>query len=758
MTDAAKAPNGEHKVESPTSVYAVASTAPQMSMGRWVKDSDLEAQTKQHSKTTWATFFTFFYASIGVIYGDIGTSPLYTMASIFANFTPNEEEILGATCLILWGLTTIVMVKYCLFIMMLDDNGEGGTFALYSLIARFANISPGNTQTPDVNDEQLTRYSRVAGLKKRSRAGPALRAWFQRSRFGQLCILFLALLGTSLVLGDAVLTPAQSVLGAVGGLQYKTSITQGGVVGVSCAIVVLLFGVNPFGSAKIGACYAPIVLLWFLFNIITAIYNIHNFYPGVFKAFSPYYGYLYFKNLRHTGWRSLAGVFLAFTGAEATFADIGHFGKNSVRFSFAFVAYPALMLTYLGQAAWMVKHIDQISVTFFASIPFGNGFYWVFFLIAMLAACVASQAMISGAFQIIKQSINLGCFPRLTVKNVSKTMSGSVYIAEANWLMMILTIVCICIFKTTTILGNAYGLCVSAMMFITTILASLAFLMAFDTPVLFVIPFFIFFGFIDCVFLSSNLFKIPTGGWFAVAIAGGVFIFSALWWWGTAKKGIYLRDNKLKLEDLLEAPEHPGKNSDDGSAMLRVASTGQTVTRVPGIALMYTETVLGAPPLLPNLLHAWGALHKNVVFVTVRRVLIPSVHPEERLLFSHTTLPGVYRAVIRYGYMDAIHHDDVFVQKLTQQIMGSVHERSTRGALPESVESAVDGLLSRPPLFILSRASLASIPTNNPVTTFIRKIFLEDVYGTMTRFAKQSSDEWGLDPAKCFEVKQVFRV
>ncbi|KAL3134369.1 hypothetical protein ABBQ38_006624 [Trebouxia sp. C0009 RCD-2024] len=316
-----------------------------------------------------------------------------------------------------------------------------------------------------------------------------------------------------MVLGDGVLTPAQSVLGAVYGLQVKTSVSQGVVVGIACAIVVMIFMIQSFGTGRIGVLFAPIVLIYFLCNLIIAITNMTRYNPRIFK--------------------------LSFLG----------------------IAYPVLILTYLGQAAWLTQFPDQVSSTFYASIPYGDGFYWFVFVFATAAACVASQAMISAAFSIVKQSITLGCFPQLTIHHVSKKVVGSIYIPEVNYVMMVLTVVTIAIFKTTIQLGNAYGVAVSSMLFGTTLLIYLVMLMIWETNFFLATAFFIGFGFIDMVFTTANLNKVPRGGWFALAIAGSVFLLSYLWWWGTSTKLKGVVAAQVKMQDLLTfGPKNPKKD------------------------------------------------------------------------------------------------------------------------------------------------------------------------------------------------------
>ncbi|KAK9808702.1 hypothetical protein WJX72_002233 [[Myrmecia] bisecta] len=535
-------------------------------MGAFLRDADLEAAKKKHQlkKKGWLHTAPLVFASCGVIYGDIGTSPLYVYSSTFTNGVPIETDILGAASLIFWILTLCVVVKYCLIVLWADDSGEGGTFALYSLLCRMAKLTPGNADGLDPEDLKLSRYSSARDVTSKKHKGCSswvqanLQQLLQTSKAAQQTLLIVVLAMTSMVLGDGVLTPAQSVLGAIYGLQVKKpALSSGVIVGVSCAIIILIFAAQRFGTAKIGFSFSPIVILWFLLNIIISGYNTHMFYPTIYKAISPHYAYRFFAQNRHTGWRELAGIFLAITGAEALYADIGHFSRTAIQISFTCIAYPSLVITYFGQAAWLTAHPDQVGSTFYASIPWGDGFYWFMFTIATAAACIASQAMISAVFTIVTQSMSLGCFPRLTVIHTSKKVTGQIYVPEVNFVMMIATVVVVAIFKTTTKLGFAYGVAVSSMMVGTTFLITLVALTVWQINIFLAVAFLLGFGFIDMVFLTTNLYKVPKGGWFALGMAGIVFALSFIWAWGTRAKHAHLAAHKVKLDDLLRSTMPP---------------------------------------------------------------------------------------------------------------------------------------------------------------------------------------------------------
>ncbi|GAQ87155.1 Potassium transporter family protein [Klebsormidium nitens] len=745
---------------------SVNGTRPEVEMGPtasvWTGDADLEGQKKRHlaKKAGLLATIGLAYRATGVVYGDIGTSPLYVYSSTFSDGTPSTDRILGCASLIFWTLTLAVLIKYMCFVMFADDNGEGGTFALYSLLCRNANITPGGGAAPVAADLQLSRYtSKHSSRQFLTRKTPArvLKNMLERKAWARNALLILVLVMTSMVLGDGVLTPAQSVLGAVYGIQVKLPSTSTSViVGVSCAIVVALFAAQPFGTGRVGFMFAPVVIIWFASNVVIAIYNTATYYPGIYKCLSPHYAYFFFKDDAHRGWRQLAGVFLAITGAEATFADLGHFSRAGVQLGFVGLAYPSLVITYFGQAAWLIKHPDEVGSTFYASIPGGDGLFWYMFVVATLAATVASQAMISGAFSIVKQSMALGCFPRLRVFNTSDRVTGQVYIPEVNWVMMILTVIVIVIFKNTTKLGLAYGVAVSAMMVGTDLLIFIVMLMVWESNVVAAVAFLLFYAFFDGTYLSANLEKVPDGGWYAILVAGVVSALSLIWYWGTSKKLTYLFANKTRLEDLVtvhrpppssDAPSERALAPRDGT--LANARTGLPILRAPGIALTYSETLVGAPPLMPSLIDRWSCLHQHVVLVTVRQVAVPRVDPEERILVQKLPYPGMYRAVARYGYLDRVNHGSAFVLKLTDRLSTLDPDIKRAAADADAAAGAGVGTV----LYIFSRQKLTSHKgeDDNVVLRWVRRFMLETVYGTMVKFAHVSHEEWGIPHANKFE-------
>ncbi|KAJ6972990.1 potassium transporter 5-like isoform X2 [Populus alba x Populus x berolinensis] len=402
---------------------------------------------------SWPVILQLAFQSIGIVYGDIGTSPLYVYASTFAKGINHNDDILGVLSLIFYTLTLIPLIKYVLIVLQANDNGDGGTFALYSLICRYAKV--GLIPSQQVEDRDVSNF-RLELPSNRLRRASKLKSKLEKSKFAKLFLLFATMLGTSMVIGDGVLTPCISVLSAVGGIkEAASSMSQDTIVWISVAILICLFMFQRFGTDKVGYSFAPVICVWFSLIGGIGIYNLFKHDPAVVKALNPMYIVDYFRRNKKDAWISLGGVVLAITGTEALFADVGHFTVRSIQISMCAVTYPALISAYTGQAAFLRKHNDLVSATFFKSIP--DPLYWPMFVVAVMASIIASQAMISGTFSIIQQSLALGCFPRVKIVHTSAKYEGQVYIPEVNYLLMV---ACVCVtlgFKTTTKIGNAYG-------------------------------------------------------------------------------------------------------------------------------------------------------------------------------------------------------------------------------------------------------------------------------------------------------------
>ncbi|KAK6161532.1 hypothetical protein DH2020_004913 [Rehmannia glutinosa] len=394
------------------------------------------------------------YQSFGVVYGDLSTSPLYVYSSIFVGKLQdhqNPDTIFGAFSLIFWTLTLIPLLKYIIIILSADDSGEGGTFALYSLLCRHGKFSLLPNQ--QAADEELSAYK--YGSLGQSSSSVALKRFLEKRKKLRTALLLVVLLGAGMVIGDGVVTPAMSVLSSVSGLEAaQRKLPQGGVRLLSCIILVGLFALQHCGTHRVGFMFAPVVIVWLISIFAIGLYNTIQWNPKIVYALSPHYIIKFFGQTGKDGWISLGGVLLSITGTEAMFADLGHFSARSIRIAFIFLVYPCLVMQYMGQAAYLSKNISSIPTSFYDSVP--DGVFWPVFVIATLAAIVGSQAIISATFSIIKQCHALGCFPRVKVVHTSKQIHGQIYIPEINWILMILTLAVAVGFRDTTTIGNAY--------------------------------------------------------------------------------------------------------------------------------------------------------------------------------------------------------------------------------------------------------------------------------------------------------------
>jgi KUP system potassium uptake protein len=354
--------------------------------------------------------------------------------------------LVGALSIIIWSLILIVTLKYCFIVLSADDDGQGGTFALYSLLLRHTNIGQSDPSTPDSNrlERQKTTELRPSGR--------GLRAFLEKSRISQAALQGLGVLGVSMVLADGVLTPAQSVLGAIQGIRVANpDLGTSAIVGTSCAILVLLFLVQPLGTSKIGTTFAPVVVIWLLFNFCSGIYNLALYDYTVLKAFSPHYAFLYLIRNGYDGWQSLGGLLLAFTGVEALFADLGAFGKRGVQLSWICLAFPCLLFAYIGQAACISVDETGEAYTnpFFNTVPPGSFYFSL--VMAVLAAIVASQALITSSFQLLSQVMRMSYFPHVKKVHTSQRFHEQVYIPMANWLLMIGTVIVTVVYNNVSL-------------------------------------------------------------------------------------------------------------------------------------------------------------------------------------------------------------------------------------------------------------------------------------------------------------------
>jgi len=613
------------------------------------------------------------YQSIGVIYGDIGTSPLYVYSSTFTG-PPTHIDLFGALSLIIWAVTMMVTVKYVFIILRADNEGEGGTFSTYSLLSRYANIS-----NRDPREATMIRMERHL-TEDLGRPSRNVRATIEKSKFFRGLLKTIGVLAVSMVMSDGVLTPAQSVLGAVQGLSVAVpNISKATVVGTTCGILIVLFLVQPFGVTKISVVFAPIVIIWLAFNAAFGIYNLANFDYTVLKAFNPYYAFQYLIRNREQGWRSLGGILLAFTGVEALFADVGAFSRQSVQLSWLGYCYPCLLLAYTGQAAYISVHPDAYSNPFYNAAP--PGMLIPSLVVAILAAIVASQAIITATFQLLAQIMKLSYFPQIRVVHTSKTYHGQIYVPVANWLLMIGTVLVAAIYNNTTSLGNAYGVCVMFVTFFDTCMVTLVAILVWRIS-----PFIVFLPWLtiaclDGTFLSSALTKVPDGAWFTLALACILASIFILWRFGKEQQWFAEAEDRFPTT-------HFVKTRKDSHLQLSERFGGKALSSIEGFGIFFDKAGETTPIVFSQFVRKLVTAPEVIVFFHIRPLETPSVAPENRYRVSRLAIPNCYRLVVRHGYMD-----EVITPDLASLIFEKVRDHIIRRALdmqsPPGINKAI---------------------------------------------------------------------
>jgi KUP system potassium uptake protein len=534
--------------------------------------------------------------ALGVVYGDIGTSPLYALRECFFGthaVEPTRVNVLGVMSLIFWSLIIIISIKYLVFVMRADNRGEGGILALLALIH---------------TDRK--------------------RGWI---------LIAMGLFGAALLYGDGMITPAISVLSAVEGLQVATAFFDPYVLPITIAILVGIFLLQSRGTAGIGKLFGPVMLLWFTTLALLGLRWIVR-EPGVLAAINPAHAVRFFVHNGGHGFLVLGSVFLVVTGGESLYADMGHFGRRPIRIAWFGLVLPALLLNYFGQSALLLENPGDVQHPFYNLAP-----SWALYPLVVLsavAAIIASQAVISGAFSLTRQAVQLGFSPRFEIIHTSDEEIGQIYIPAINWLLMLATIGLVLGFGESSSIANAYGVAVTTTMVITTFLAYVVArevwgwsrLAAGALTAAFLVP--------DLSYLGSNIVKIPHGGWFPLVIAGIVYLLMSTWKSGRRILADRLREEALPLEAFIAniRPDSP--------------------PRVPGTAVFLTTNPAGTPTtLLHNLKHN-KVLHETIVLMTVVTEEVPWISEEDRVEVESLD-KGVYRLKARYGFTQDPRAQDV---------------------------------------------------------------------------------------------------
>lgn len=455
-----------------------------------------------------------------------------------------------------------------------------------------------------------------------------------------------------MVMSDGVLTPAQSVLGAVQGLTVvKSDISSSTVVGTTCGILILLFAIQPFGTTKLATSFAPIVILWLSFNFGFGVYNLVHFDWTVLRAFSPYFAFQFFIQHKTRAWRMLGGILLAFTGVEALFADLGAFSLRAIQLSWTLFVYPCLLLAYIGQAAYISVHPDAYDNPFFNSVP--PGMLYPSLVVAVLAAIVASQAIITATFQLVSQIMKLSYCPQVKVVHTSRTFHGQLYVPFLNWLLMIGAVLVTVVYSDTTRLGNAYGVCVMFVTFFDTCMVTLIALIVWKlSPFVVFIPWLVFAS-VDGLYLSSALTKVPDGAWFTLTLSGILACLFLLWRFGKENQWRAEAEDRFKPTDLVRKDE-------EGRLKLTGKWGSDPLSAIRGFGVFFDKTGVLTPSVFTHFVSKFVSVPDVAVFFHLHPVEKPSVEPEERYKVSHfTAVPGCYRLVIRHGFMDEVISPDL---------------------------------------------------------------------------------------------------
>jgi KUP system potassium uptake protein len=529
--------------------------------------------------------------ALGVVYGDIGTSPLYAFREAFltADLDVTRDAVLGVLSLIFWALALVVSVKYLLFVMRADNDGEGGILALTSLIMR--------------------------------RATRSKRRWL---------LIAVGLFGTALLYGDGMITPAISVLSAVEGLEVAVPGLEPWVIFIACVILVVLFMNQHRGTATLGAFFGPVMVVWFTVLAVLGLAQIFK-EPDVLAAMSPLYAVDFVSTEPRFAFLALGGVFLVVTGREALYADMGHFGVRPIRLGWFSLVFPALVLNYFGQGALLLGDPSAIENPFYRLAP--DIAVLPLVVLATMATVIASQALISGAYSLTSQAIQLGYLPRQKVDHTSPRQFGQIYVSTINWILMIAAVGLVVSFRTSSNLAAAYGVGVATDMVITTVLLFVVMRDRFKWPAFAAVGLTVLFLAVDLSFFSANITKVPAGGWFPLVIGVAGFTLMTTWKKGRELVGARMRRAGLPVERFIASiVEHPQQ---------RVTGTG---------VYLYAEVGATPPSLLTNLRHH-EVLHETIVLVSVRVADRPRLPPASRATV-HNLGEGFFQVVLDYGFME----------------------------------------------------------------------------------------------------------
>jgi KUP system potassium uptake protein len=633
----------------------------------------MSSASPQHASSPQGKYLaTLCLVTLGVVYGDIGTSPLYAIRECFFGphaVPPTRDHVLGVLSLIFWALVIVISVKYLLFVLRADNKGEGG---ILSLMALATPLKP-------------------TGAQERT------------------ALVMLGLFGAALLYGDGIITPAISVLGAMEGLSVATPALHPYVVPISIAILIALFMFQSRGTAGVGTVFGPVMLLWFAVLAILGLVQIAH-YPSVLAAINPAHAIRFFSDTGWQGYLVLGSVFLAVTGGEALYADMGHFGTKPIRIDWFTIVLPSLLLNYFGQGALVLERPSAASNPFYLLAP-----EWAIYpmiVLAVFAAVIASQAVISGAYSLTMQAVQLGFSPRVKINHTSGREYGQIYIAGINWALMLGCILIVLAFRTSSNLAAAYGVAVTSTMVITTVLLYVIARERWRWGALKAGLISAVFLVVDLAFFGANAVKVAQGGWFPLLLAAVVYTIMTTWKSGRRVLAKRIQAGARPLDDFLrEVQKKP-------------------VIRVPGTAIFMNGTASKTPPALRHNLAHNKVLHERVVFVTVKTQQVPTV-PEDKRLEIEVLGNGLYRVKMNYGFME---------------------EPNIPKALAAAAKSGLTLLDAKDTTYFLGRETILANPRPGMA------LWRERLFALMSRNATTATAYFGIPPDKVVELGEQIEI